>query len=164
MAERTTPEGLEHPLLGAPLRMEKSDSPELRAQKRYSIAEVEKAIGLPRSTLYYYESQFPVFLRIEKTAGGHRRYTDYNVEQFRYLREQLHERQLSLSAVRDALMSEHEPARLRRDLDLALKVSEELVKEHKLLKASLQQVATRLRQIEEALASRSKKKLLKWFD
>ncbi|UCF81309.1 MAG: MerR family transcriptional regulator [Acidobacteriota bacterium] len=133
-------------------------------EKRHSIGYVEKAVGLPRSTLYYYESQFPTFLRIEKTAGGHRRYTDYNIEQFRYLKEQLHEQGLSLSTVRDALMADNDPQRMRKDLDLLLKVSEELAKDNKMLKASLGQVGKRLRHLEEFCASRSKKKFLKWFE
>lgn len=166
MAAATKPEGHEPELhLNARAAMAESASPPPLSTKRHSIAEAEKATGLPRSTIYYYESQFPTFLRVEKTPGGHRRYTDYNLEQIRYLHEQMHERKLSVSEVRDALMSDHDPARMRRDLDLALQVSEELVKDNKILKAGLQQMAARLRQIEEALAAKKGgKKLLKWFE
>ena len=133
-------------------------------EKRHSIGTVEKTVGIPRSTLHYYESQFPAFLRIKKTAGGHRRYTDYNIEQFRYLKKQLHERNLSMGAVRDALMADSDPQRMRKDIDLLLKVSEELARDNKMLKASLAQMGKRLRQLEEFFYRRSRKKLLKWFE
>ena len=133
--------------------------------KSYSIRAVEKAVGLPRSTLYYYESQFPAFLRIPKTAGGHRRYTDYNVEQFNYLKEQLRERKLPVSEVRDVLTADTDSERLRKDIDLLLKISEEIVKDNKMLKASMAQMSKRLRQLEEQWLNRSnKKKFLKWFE
>jgi hypothetical protein len=53
---------------------------------------------------------------------------------------------------------------MRNDLDLLLKVSEELAKDNKMLKASLGQVGKRLRQLEEFCYNRSKKKFLKWFE
>ncbi len=61
-------------------------------------------------------------------------------------------------------MADNDPQRMRNDLDLLLKVSEELAKDNKMLKASLGQVGKRLRQLEEFCASRSKKKFLKWFE
>lgn len=136
---------------------------------RYSIRTVESKTGIPRSTLRYYESEFPHFIKVEKTAGGHRRYTDYNVEQFLYLKSQIQDKGLSLSTVRDSLSAGEDPRKLRQDIDLTLKVTEELVKENKLLKGSLQQLYDRLRHIEEMLMSPDarkalKKKKFKWFD
>lgn len=131
-------------------------------EARHSIAAVEKATGLPRSTLRYYESEFPSFLRVRKSPGGHRRYSDYNIEQFRYLKEELQVKGRGISELREALTGDQDPQRIRRELDLVLQVSEELVREQKLLKAGLERLARQIREIEESMAQ-ARKKGFKWF-
>ncbi len=128
-----------------------------------AIAEVEQKTGLPRTTLRYYEKEFPSFLKIKKTSGGHRRYTQYNIEQFIYLKEEVQEKGRSLKEVKDSLATDTDPQQMRKDIDLLLKVSEELVRENQRLKGAINQLGQRIRSIEDEKGTK-KKGLFKWFD
>ncbi len=128
-----------------------------------SISEVEEKVGLPRTTLRYYEKEFPSFLKVRKTSGGHRRYSQYNIEQFLYLKEEVHEKGRSLKEVKDSLAADTDPQQMRKDIELLLKVSEELVRENQRLKGAINQLGQRIRTIEEGKESR-KKGIFRWFD
>lgn len=45
-----------------------------------SIAEVSRLTGLAPHTIRFYESQFPNFLTVERSPGGHRQYRSCHVE------------------------------------------------------------------------------------
>lgn len=131
--------------------------------KLHTISEVEEAVGLPRTTLRYYEKEFPSFLKIRKTPGGHRRYSDYNIEQFKYLKREIHEKEKSLKDIKESLAADTDPRQMRKDIDLLLKVSEELVRENGKLKAAINQLGVRLGKIEEGKGGK-KKGLFNWFE
>lgn len=126
-----------------------------------TISQLQEITKLPLSTLRYYETEFPSYLRVHKTSGGHRRYSRENVERFLHLKELIHDRQLSIKDVKRSLAPDEDPARLREELDLLLQVTEELTKQNMMLRESLEELAKRVASMEDEI--RSKKSGFKWF-
>ena len=52
-----------------------------------SIGQISRTLGIPVTTLRFYEQEFPSLLRANRTAGGHRRYTPAHLEAFRFIQE-----------------------------------------------------------------------------
>jgi MerR family redox-sensitive transcriptional activator SoxR len=52
-----------------------------------SIGEISRRLGIPVTTLRFYEQEFPSLLRALRTSGGHRRYTAAHLEAFRFIQE-----------------------------------------------------------------------------
>jgi MerR family transcriptional regulator/heat shock protein HspR len=79
----------------------------------FPISEVARRTGVPPSTLRFYEREMPGLFLIRKTPGGHRRYTEEDVERFTAIRRLTHSESLPLSEVRRVLASrgDHEPLR-----------------------------------------------------
>jgi DNA-binding transcriptional MerR regulator len=75
------------------------------------VAEVSRRTGIPASTLRFYEREMPGLFLIRKTAGGHRRYEERDVERFAAIRRLTETDALPLSEVRRVLSSrgDHEP-------------------------------------------------------
>ena len=75
------------------------------------VAEVSRRTGIPASTLRFYEREMPGLFLIRKTAGGHRRYEERDVERFATIRRLTETDALPLSEVRRVLSSrgDHEP-------------------------------------------------------
>jgi MerR family transcriptional regulator, redox-sensitive transcriptional activator SoxR len=75
------------------------------------VAEVSRRTGIPASTLRFYEREMPGLFLIRKTAGGHRRYEERDVERFVAIRRLTETDALPLSEVRRVLSSrgDHEP-------------------------------------------------------
>jgi len=126
-----------------------------------TISELEELTNLPASTLRYYENEFPFYLRIQKTAGGHRRYSSENVRRFQHLKHLIHEKGLSIREVKRSLAADEDPQKIREEMDLLLKVTEELTHENLIMRKSLQDLADRLTALEDDL--RNKKGGFRWF-
>jgi DNA-binding transcriptional MerR regulator len=79
----------------------------------FPISEVARRTGIPPSTLRFYEREMPGLFLIRKTSGGHRRYTEKDVERFTAIRRLTDSESLPLSEVRRVLASrgDHEPLR-----------------------------------------------------
>ena len=73
-----------------------------------SISEVARRTGIPVSTLRFYERELPGLFHIRKTAGGHRRYTESDVERFSTVRRLTKTEGLGLGEVRRAVLSRGE--------------------------------------------------------
>ena len=130
-------------------------------EESITISQLQEIIQLPISTLRFYESEFPFYLRIQKTSGGHRRYTRENVKRFLHLKELIHEKGLSLREVKHSLMSDEDPEKIREEMDLLLKVTEELTKENAFLRKSIEKLADRVTSLEDEL--RNRKGSFRWF-
>jgi DNA-binding transcriptional MerR regulator len=115
-----------------------------------SIRDVEARTGLPVSTIRFYEREFAGFLKPRKTLGGHRRYSEAEIQKFLYIKELIQDKKMPLKKVRQALASENEPSVLRRDLDLLIDVYHQLTEENERLKRGTQELAQRLSRLEEA--------------
>lgn len=53
----------------------------------YTIGDVSEKLNIPVTTLRFYEKEFPSLLKARRTSGGHRRYTQANLEAFRFIKE-----------------------------------------------------------------------------
>ena len=127
-----------------------------------TISQVEDLTKLPVSTIRFYESEFPFYIRVTKTGGGHRRYTQENVKRFLHLKHLIHEKGLSLREVKRSLSQDEDPSKIREEMDLLLKVTEELTKENVLLRKSIDELAQRLTNLEDEMRKGSKGGF-KWF-
>ena len=73
-------------------------------KKYYRIADVAEMLGLPASTLRYWETEFPT-LRPKRNAGGRRLYTSADIEQLRVIRFLIKEKGLTVEGAREHLRS-----------------------------------------------------------
>ena len=126
-----------------------------------SISQLQEIIKLPISTLRFYETEFPSYIRVTKTSGGHRRYTQENVQRFLHLKHLIHEKGLSIREVKRSLAADEDPQKMREEMDLLLKVTEELTQENLLMRKSMEDIAQRLTALEDEL--RKTKSGFRWF-
>ena len=69
----------------------------------YKIKEVSEKLSVPPSTVRYWQKEFNAHIQPDRTDGGHRRYTDKDIEKFRQIKKLLHERKLSVNQGRKIL-------------------------------------------------------------
>lgn len=131
------------------------------SQDLISISQLQEIIKLPVSTLRFYETEFPSYIRVHKTSGGHRRYTPENVQRFLHLKHLIHEKGLSIREVKRSLAADEDPQKMREEMDLLLKVTEELTQENLMIRKSLEDLAQRLTALEDEL--RKTKGGFRWF-
>ena len=81
------------------------------------------------TTLRFYEKELPDFFDVEKTAGGHRRYSEASVTQFQMIRRMVEQDGLRLGQIRDRLAPASDQTELRRHVDLLLSVHEAMTSE-----------------------------------
>ena len=110
-----------------------------------SISEVSRRTGIPVSTLRFYERELSGLFHIRKTAGGHRRYSEADVERFATVRWLSETEGLGLSEVRRAVRSRGDEEALREEV-------ERLTAAHSDLAAALEALARRVASVEERLA------------
>lgn len=73
------------------------------ANKGLKIKEVSERIGVPVSTIRYWQKEFSGFIRPARTSGGQRRYSDADLAMFTRIRELVYGRKLSIGECRDLL-------------------------------------------------------------
>lgn len=66
-------------------------------KKYYKIGEVSEMLGLPQSTLRYWEQRFTI-LRPKRNAGGTRYYTPADIERLRMINYLVNEKGLRIEA------------------------------------------------------------------
>jgi DNA-binding transcriptional MerR regulator len=113
---------------------------------RLTISEVHRRTGIPVTTLRFYERELPDFFTIEKTAGGHRRYTDESVRQFAMVKRMVETEGIRLSDIRTRLVAKEDKSELRRQVDLLLSVHDAVTQE-------MDQLRVRIESLEIALES-----------
>lgn len=72
-------------------------------KKYYKIREVVELVGLPASTLRFWEMQFPEHLHPKRNEGGTRFYTPADIEAVRMLQYLIKEKGLKLDAAKQQL-------------------------------------------------------------
>ena len=82
-----------------------------------SISAVSRRTGIPVSTLRFYERELSGLFHIRKTSGGHRRYSDADVERFSTVRRLTETEGLGLSEVRRAVLSRGQSEALREEVE-----------------------------------------------
>lgn len=78
----------------------------------YSIGEVSRLVGEERSTLKFWEGEFP-HLRPGTTPGGTRQYTERDIEAIRTVQRLLREDKLTIPGARAELQRRRTPLELR---------------------------------------------------
>ena len=112
---------------------------------RLTISEVHRRTGIPVTTLRFYEKELPDFFHVEKTTGGHRRYTEASVAQFQAVRRMVDQEGMRLGQLRDRLTPAADSGDLRRHVDLLLSVQDAMTQQ-------IDELTERLRAIEAELA------------
>jgi len=120
-------------------------------EEYYSISKVVKIVGLPSSTIRYYEKEFPFYLNVKKSPGGHRRYTKEQIQKVLYLKKLIHEQGYSLKEVKSRVLDEEDPERFRQEIDLLIKVTSELTNENLRIRSSLEELSKRVSALEEKI-------------
>ena len=85
-----------------------------------SISAVSRRTGIPVTTLRFYERELASLFHIRKTAGGHRRYGEDDVDRFVTVRRLTEAEGLGLAEVRRAILSRGENEALREEIDQLL--------------------------------------------
>ncbi|HYK43362.1 MAG TPA: MerR family transcriptional regulator [Thermoanaerobaculia bacterium] len=134
-------------------------APRRRRSLGLSIAEVSRRTGISASTLRFYEREMPGLFLIRKTAGGHRRYREEDVERFAAIRRLTEEESLPLAQVRRVLSSrgDHEP--LREEVERLRAAREEDGWRVAELGRRVSALEEKLAQLERALSGKRR-----WFD
>lgn len=70
------------------------------------VKQVSAEVGVPVSTIRYWQNQFSRYVRPERTSGGQRRYSNTDVETFKKIRELVYEQKLSLDEAARALAND----------------------------------------------------------
>ncbi|HEU5161838.1 MAG TPA: MerR family transcriptional regulator [Thermoanaerobaculia bacterium] len=112
---------------------------------RLTISEVHRRTGIPVTTLRFYEKELPDFFQVEKTTGGHRRYTEASVAQFQAVRRMVDQEGMRLGQLRDRLTPAADSGDLRRHVDLLLSVQDALTQQ-------IDELLERVRAIEAELS------------
>ena len=70
---------------------------------KYRIKEIGLELGVPVSTIRYWQKEFADFITPEKTDGGQRRYSQQDVEKFLQVKEYVYKQKRSIDSVREIL-------------------------------------------------------------
>jgi MerR family redox-sensitive transcriptional activator SoxR len=82
-----------------------------------SISQVARRTGIPVSTLRFYERELSGLFHIRKTAGGHRRYEEADVERFTTVRRLTETQGLGLGEVRRAVLARGQSDPVREQVE-----------------------------------------------
>lgn len=87
----------------------------------HAIGEVAQMLGEDKSTILYWEKEFP-HLTPHKTPGGTRQYKQRDIEALRAVQYLLRERKLTISGARAELKRKRSPLELRENTIARLEV------------------------------------------
>jgi DNA-binding transcriptional MerR regulator len=111
-----------------------------------SISAVSRRTGIPVSTLRFYERELASLFHIRKTAGGHRRYGEGDVDRFVTVRRLTEAEGLGLAEVRRAVLSRGENEALREEVDRLLEAQASAA-------SAMEALGRRLAQLEARVAA-----------
>lgn len=132
---------------------------------RLTISEVHRRTGIPVTTLRFYEKELPDFFHVEKTTGGHRRYTETSVAQFQAVRHMVEQEGVRLGQLRDRLTPAGDAGDVRRHVDLLLSVQDAMTQQLDDLRERVKAIETELSMIkgDSSPRSSSPSKKRRWF-
>ncbi|MHB8770857.1 MAG: UDP-N-acetylglucosamine 4,6-dehydratase (inverting) [Syntrophales bacterium] len=67
------------------------------------INEISQKLQVPKSTIRYWEAQFPELIKPQMTKGGHRRYSVKDVEYLRMIKEHVHQNNKTIQETKQIL-------------------------------------------------------------
>ncbi|MCP4748740.1 MAG: MerR family transcriptional regulator [Desulfobacteraceae bacterium] len=100
--------------------MKKTQNINKAINKHWTIQDVSSKLGLPKSTIRFWEKEFSEYLAPVRTAGGQRRYIEKDIEIISKINQYKH-LGLSLSDILGRLVEHNIP-----DNDLSVKVIKQL--------------------------------------
>lgn len=131
---------------------------------RLTISEVHRRTGIPVTTLRFYERELPDFFTIEKTAGGHRRYTEESVRQFAMVKRMVESEGIRLADIRQRLVAREDKGEVRRQVDLLLSVHDAMTQEIDRLRIRVDALERAVEALKRAGSqSREEPKKRRWF-
>ncbi len=132
---------------------------------RLTISEVHRRTGIPVTTLRFYEKELPDFFHVEKTTGGHRRYTETSVAQFQAVRHMVEQEGVRLGQLRDRLTPAGDAGDVRRHVDLLLSVQDAMTQQLDDLRERVKAIEAELSMIkgDGSPRSSSSSKKRRWF-
>lgn len=68
-----------------------------------TLSQTALDVGVEPSTIKYWCEEFSNFIRPARTSGGHRRFSEQNIQDLLYLRQLLHEQNFSIKQAKDYL-------------------------------------------------------------
>lgn len=80
--------------------------PKSTDKRYYRIGDVADMLGLPQSTLRFWETQFSI-ASPQRNAKGTRLYTPADIENLRMIKYMLHDKGLKIEAAKDELKQNH---------------------------------------------------------
>lgn len=111
---------------------------------RLTISDVHRKTGIPVTTLRFYEKELPDFFDVEKTTGGHRRYSETSVTQFQMIRRMVEQDGLRLGQIRERLVPASDQTEIRRHVDLLLSVHDAMTDELERLRLRIESLEVEL--------------------
>lgn len=88
----------------------------------YRIREVSEFVGVPASTLRYWEKEFPEYVTPMRNSGHTRYYTPEQVEKLKMIRFLLHTKGMKIDAVRKELRGN--PTNVTRRVEIIDRLTE----------------------------------------
>ena len=70
---------------------------------QYRIQQVSKKIEVPRSTIRFWETEFPELIQPKRTNGGQRRYSDEDIHNLKEIKGMLYQKNRSITEARNIL-------------------------------------------------------------
>lgn len=93
----------------------------------YKIGDVSEFVGVPQSTLRYWEKEFGDFVKPVRNAGNTRFYRDEDIEMLNMIKYLLHDRGMKIDAVKSELrLNKKNISRRMKILDTLTEVRDEL--------------------------------------
>ncbi|HVR43763.1 MAG TPA: MerR family transcriptional regulator [Thermoanaerobaculia bacterium] len=134
------------------------------SRARLTISDVHRKTGIPVTTLRFYEKELPEFFHVEKTAGGHRRYSETSITQFQMIRRMVEQDGLRLGQIRERLAPATDAGEMRRQVDLLLSVHEAMADEIDRLRGRVEALEMELAGVKRgARPSQAADKKRRWF-
>ena len=75
-------------------------------KKYYKISEVSEMLGIPQSTLRYWETQFTI-LKPKRTGKGTRTYSPNDIEKIKMVKYLVHDRGMKLDKAQEQIRHNH---------------------------------------------------------
>ena len=85
------------------------------SKKYYKIGDVAELLGLPQSTLRYWEHEFPQ-LRPKRNAGGTRHYTSTDIDVLRVIKFLMKDKGLTIEGAREHLRTNRHAVDKRQEI------------------------------------------------
>ena len=70
---------------------------------KYRIQEVSEKLEVPKSTIRYWETEFPELVRPKRTNGGQRRYSKADIDNLRQIKSILYRKNRTIAEARNIL-------------------------------------------------------------